>query len=75
MSGYWYGWIMALNNLGDKGDELRAMGIVLGRFDQKTQIYNNCTVSDRGFVQLMKKKGRFLWHLRAVNGKEFPGPR
>ena len=69
MGRYRFGWIMALNHLGDKGQELKEMGIVLGPFDQKTQIYSNCKVPDRAFVQLLKRRGRFLWHLRSVEGE------
>lgn len=74
MARFRFGWIMALNHLGDKGPELREMGVVLGPFDHRTQIYNNCKVSDRAFVHLLKQRGRFIWHLKSVDGKEEVNP-
>jgi hypothetical protein len=58
---------MAIEILGgSKRKELEDMGIVVGPFDAQKQIYRNCLVSQRAFVQLLKKKGRFLWKLKHV---------
>lgn len=67
MAGFWRGWIMAIEVLdGSKRKELEDMGIVVGPFDAQKSIYRNCLVSQRSYVQLLKKKGRFLWKLRPV---------
>jgi len=56
----WYGWIMARE---DCKKELEAMGIKLGPYDQKLEIFGRCELTAEAFVRLMAFRGRFLWKL------------
>ncbi len=78
MPGQWRGWIMFQVELGDKRAELEAMGIIVGRLDEAKGIYRDCVVGQAAYVQLLKKKGRFLWKLQHDKtgriGKNRPPP-
>lgn len=59
----WYGWIMGRE---DRRAELEAMGIKLGPWDPKLQIFSRCFLSSEAFARLARNRGRFLWKLTRV---------
>ncbi len=65
----WYGWIMSRE---DCRPELEAMGVKLGAWDPKLEVFRNCELSDKALVRLMKFKGRFLWKLSKTRKKRAP---
>lgn len=63
MSTDWHGWIMG-REIHRK--ELEALGITVGPWDAKLEIFRQCRLSSDAFVRLSRFKGRFLWKLSRV---------
>lgn len=63
MAADWHGWIMAREGL---RKELEAMGVKVGPWDSKLEIFRQCRLSSDAFVRLAKHKGKFLWKLSRI---------
>ncbi len=69
MAAEWYGWIMSRE---DRRGELEEMGIKLGDWNPKLEIFSGCEVSGQALIRLMQFKGRFLWKLNRIRRKRSP---
>lgn len=65
MKAQWHGWIMVVGTANRRG-ELEAMGIRLGPYDTKLELYTRCLLSDHAMATLLKHRGKFLWKLSRI---------
>lgn len=63
MAADWHGWIMA----GEKArKELESLGITVGPWDSKLEIFRQCRLSGQAFIRLSHFRGKYLWKLSRI---------